>query len=93
MACGIRRAVKVRPFPFDFDVGFIDAVGVIGRPQVKANSFLMFRSIRLNQPINHRVFATQLSEEIQGSAAQFGATRSNAKKSATHKQIGGAEAS
>jgi hypothetical protein len=55
MARGIHRAVKVRPFPFDFDVGFIDAVGVLGRPQVKANSFLQFRSIRLNPPINRRV--------------------------------------
>jgi hypothetical protein len=36
LACGIHRAVEVRPFPFDFDVGFIDAVGVIGWPQMRA---------------------------------------------------------
>ena len=36
LACGIHRAVEVIPFPFDFDVGFIDAVGVIGRPQMRA---------------------------------------------------------
>jgi len=36
LACGIHRAVEVIPFPFDFDVGFIDSVGVIGRPQVRA---------------------------------------------------------
>jgi hypothetical protein len=30
LAGGIDRAVEVIPFPFDFDVGFIDSVGVIG---------------------------------------------------------------
>jgi hypothetical protein len=36
LACGIHNAVEVRPFPFDFEVGFIDAVGVIGWPQMRA---------------------------------------------------------
>jgi hypothetical protein len=40
LACGIRRAVEVIPFPFDFDVGFINAVGVVGQSQVRTNSFL-----------------------------------------------------
>jgi hypothetical protein len=41
LARGIHRAVEVRPFFFDFDVGFSDAVGAIGRPQMRAASFSM----------------------------------------------------
>ena len=40
LAGGIDRAVEVRPFPLDFDVGFINTIGVVGRSQVRANSFL-----------------------------------------------------
>ena len=36
LARGIDRAIEVIPFPFDFDVGFIDSVGVICRPQMRA---------------------------------------------------------
>jgi hypothetical protein len=35
--------------PFDFDVGLIDSVGVIGWPEVRAASFLQFRRIGLNE--------------------------------------------
>ena len=31
LACGIHCAVEVIPFPSDFDVGLINAVGVIGQ--------------------------------------------------------------
>ena len=36
LAGGIEGAVEVVPFPYDFDLGLIDSVGVIGRPQVRA---------------------------------------------------------
>ena len=36
LAGGIHSAVEVIPFPFDFDVGFIDSVGVIGWPQMRS---------------------------------------------------------
>jgi hypothetical protein len=51
----IDRAVEVIPFPFDFDIGFINAVGVIRQSQVRTNSFLQLRSISLNPPVNRRV--------------------------------------
>jgi len=55
LAGGIDRAVKIFPRAFHFDIGFIDAVGVVGQTQVRANSFLQFRSIRLNQAVDRRV--------------------------------------
>src|SRR5262245_20173994 len=55
LACGINRAVEVIPFPSDFDVGLINAVGVVRRSQVRTNSFLQLRSISLNPPVNRRV--------------------------------------
>ena len=36
LAGGIEGAVEVIPFPFDFDLGLIDSVGVIGRLQMRA---------------------------------------------------------
>ena len=59
----IDRAVKVFPRPFHFDIGFIDAVGVVRQSQVRANSFLQFRSIGLNPPIDRRV--SELSSDPQ----------------------------
>src|SRR5215470_5365425 len=50
-----RVETEVVPFPSDFDVGFINAVGVIGQSQVKTNSFLQLRSISLNPPVNRPV--------------------------------------
>jgi len=55
LAGGIDRAVEVILLPFDFDVGLIDAVGVAGQSQVRTNSFLQFRSICLNPPVNGRM--------------------------------------
>jgi hypothetical protein len=36
-------------------IGFIDPVGVIRQSQVRANSFLQFRSVRLNPPVDRRM--------------------------------------
>ena len=52
LACGIDRAVKIFPRAFHFDIGFVDAVGVVRQSQVRANSFLQFRRIRLNPSID-----------------------------------------
>ena len=55
LAGGIDHAVEIIPFPFDFDVGFIDAIGVVRESQVRTNSFLQFRSIGLNPPVDRRM--------------------------------------
>ena len=55
LAGRIDGAVKIFPHAFHFDIGFIDAVGVIDRSQVRSNSFLQFRSACLNPPIDRRV--------------------------------------
>src|SRR5262249_20601059 len=54
LARGVHRAVEVIPFPSDFDVGLINAVGVVRRSQVRTNSFLQLRCISLNPPVNRR---------------------------------------
>jgi hypothetical protein len=59
LAGGIDGAVEVIPLPFDFDVGLIDAVGVIGRSEVRAASFLQFRRIRLYPAVDRRVIDLQ----------------------------------
>ena len=41
--------------PFDFDVGFIDAIGVVRESQVRTNSFPQFRSIGLNPSVDRRM--------------------------------------
>jgi len=51
----IDGAVEILPLTFDFDVGLINAVGVGVQSQVRTNSFLQLRSIRLNPPVNRRV--------------------------------------
>jgi hypothetical protein len=43
------------PLTFDFDVGLINAVGVVRWSQVRMNSLLQLRSIRLNPAVNRRV--------------------------------------
>src|SRR5262249_24494463 len=55
LASRIDRAVKIFPHAFHFDIGFIDAVGVVDGSQVRANPFLQFRSIPLNPPIDRRM--------------------------------------
>ncbi len=45
VAFGVDRPVEVRPRSFDFDVGFIDAPGVIGGFEVRPASFLQFGCI------------------------------------------------
>ena len=51
----IESAVKIFPRAFHFDIGFIDAVGVIGQSQVGANSSLQFRSVCLNPAVDRCV--------------------------------------
>ena len=55
LAGRINGAVKIFPRAFHFDIGFINAVGVIRQSQVGANSSLQFRSVRLNPSVNRRV--------------------------------------
>ena len=40
LAGGIDHAIEVRPFPFDFHIGLIHKVRVIGWAQMRAASFL-----------------------------------------------------
>src|SRR4030095_370596 len=51
----IDGAVKILPLTFDFDVGLINSVGVVGQSQVRTDSFLQLWSISLNPPVNGRV--------------------------------------
>ena len=37
---GIDGEVKILPLTLDFNLGLIDAVGVVGKSQVRTNSFL-----------------------------------------------------
>ncbi len=49
VAFGINCSGEVLPPLFDFDISLIDAVGVVGRPQVWLGSFLQFRSVTLDE--------------------------------------------
>ena len=49
VACGIDCSVEVLPPLFDFDINLIDAVGVVGRLQIRLGSFLQFRSVMLDE--------------------------------------------
>ena len=59
LAGRIDGAVKIFPRAFHFDIGFINAVGVVGWSQVRTNSSLQFRSVCLNPPIDRRVIDCQ----------------------------------
>src|SRR5262249_10816864 len=48
----IDTAVETLPLTLDFDVGLINAVGVVRRSQVRTNSFLQLRSISLSPAVN-----------------------------------------
>ena len=55
VAFGVDGSVEVRPRSFDFDVGFIDAPGVIGGFEVRPASFLQFGCIALHPAVDRGV--------------------------------------
>ena len=57
----IDRAVKIFPRAFHFDIGFIDAVGVIRRSQVRTTPFLQFRSISLDPSVDRRLIDCEVA--------------------------------
>jgi hypothetical protein len=61
LAGGIDRAIEVIPLPFDFDIGLINTVRVIGWAQMRAASFLQFGGISLNPPIDRRVIDCEVA--------------------------------
>src|SRR5215467_11531830 len=48
LPCGIDGSVQISVLPFDPDVGFIDAVALIGAFQVSAAALVQFRSVDLD---------------------------------------------
>jgi hypothetical protein len=44
--------VKVNPFPFDFDMGFVNLPGIVHMLEIWANSFFEFGSIVLKPTMN-----------------------------------------
>ena len=61
LAGGIDRAIEVIPLPFDFDIGLINTVRVIGWAQMRAASFLQFGGISLNPPIDRRMIDCEVA--------------------------------
>ena len=61
LAGGIDHAIEVRPFPFDFHIGLIHKVRVIGWAQMRAASFLQFGGISLNPPIDRRMIDCEVA--------------------------------
>ena len=47
MPCGIYRSVQISVLPFDPDLGFVDAVVLIGAFQVRAAAPVQFRPVDL----------------------------------------------
>ena len=61
VAFGINCSVEVLPPLFDFDISLIDAVGVVGRLQIRLGSFLQFRSVMLDPAKDGRMIDCKAS--------------------------------